>query len=62
MEQMTQYICEKHGIHYGACASCLRDRKKKQTQIIINDLKEKNKKLEAEACTNDCPFKIFRDA
>lgn len=23
---MTQYKCEKHGIHYGACASCLKER------------------------------------
>lgn len=36
---MTQFQCEKHGIHYGACASCLKEKRQSQEQEHIDSLK-----------------------
>ena len=42
---MARYICEKHGIHYGACATCLKEIQKRRTQNIIDSLRAENEDL-----------------
>ncbi len=42
-------VCKKHGLYYGgACASCLRERKDNQKQIVIDDFRKQLERLQVE--------------
>ena len=45
---MEQYICEKHGVHYGACASCLKEKRLGQQEDYKEGLRQELTSLQAE--------------
>ena len=46
---MTQYQCKKHGIHYGTCASCLKENKARRERNYTKGLQQQKDKLQKQS-------------
>ncbi len=46
---MTQHQCKKHGFHYGACASCLKENKARRERNYAKGLQKQIDKLQKQS-------------